>query len=156
VRTLRSIIAVGVLTAVVGVGVGVPAGGASAATVPRGGDALSARAWRARANALCRAARRRTDVVQRRVFHGLERDEQPSLQQVTAYVKGLAPIARGLAADIAALDAPKSLSTKVDRFVATMRRDLRRVVADPSRGLESDPFTDTSLRAHALALRDCE
>jgi hypothetical protein len=116
---------------------------------------LSAKQWRARADALCRHADRRTAKVRHEAFRGLERDQQPSLAQMSAYVKGISPIMRDLLHDIDALREPKKLATKVDRFLSTARRELRRLVADPSLGLEANPFSDSELRAAALALKAC-
>ena len=131
-------------------------GVAGLADVAAAGDsALSAHQWRAKANALCRRANRHSDTVRRDAFRGLKRDQQPSLAQMTAYVKGVAPIVRGLVHDIDQLHEPKHLAEKVGRFLATARREVKRLVADPSLGLEGNPFSDSSLRASALDLKAC-
>jgi hypothetical protein len=127
----------------------------SLGAVSAAGDTLTAAQWRRRANALCVHANKRSNAVRREAFRGLKRDEQPSLAQITAYVEGVAPIVKDLAHDLDALHEPEQLSKKVHRLVATARRELRRLVADPSVGLEGNPFSDTNLRSDALGLKSC-
>jgi hypothetical protein len=117
--------------------------------------ALSEQQWRKKANAICAKAEKRSHKVQNDAFGDLKRDEQPSLDQMTTYVTGVEPIVNDVADGIDALREPKSLALKVNRFVRAMRRELAHLVADPSLGLEANPFSDTTLRAEALHLNSC-
>jgi hypothetical protein len=116
---------------------------------------LTEQQWRKKANAICAKAERRSRQVQEEALGDLKRDEQPSLAQMTDYVEGVEPIVNDVADGIAALHEPKQLEAKVKRFVRAMRRELARLVDDPSLGLEGNPFSDTTLRAEALHLSDC-
>jgi hypothetical protein len=120
-----------------------------------GDTVLTERQWRKKANTICARADKAAQTVQDDAFGDLQRDEQPSLEQMTTYVAGVEPIVTGIAADIDALDEPSKLEVKVKRFVRTMRRDLARLVGDPSLGLEGNPFSNTTLRAEALHLSSC-
>jgi hypothetical protein len=138
------------------VGVVALAGALSVASVAlAAGSELTEPQWRKKANAVCARAERRSHQVQEDAFGDLKRDEQPSLSQMTEYVEGVEPIVNDVADGIAALHEPRKLEAKVTRFVRVMRRELARLVADPSLGLEGNPFSDTTLRAEALHLSDC-
>jgi hypothetical protein len=126
------------------------------AGVAGAGDArLSQKDWRKAANAICVKADKRAKKVITETFGDVPRDEQPSLEQMTTYIAGIEPIITQLVNRIEGLHEPKNLEKKVKRFVATARRELDEVVADPSIGLESNPFSDTSLRADALGVKAC-
>ena len=74
---------------------------------------------------------------------------------MTTYVGGIEPIVGDIADGIAALREPKALEPKVKRLVRALRRDLARLVDDPSIGLEGNPFTGFTTRAEALDLSSC-
>lgn len=132
------------------------AGTLALAGVAGAGDArLSQKDWRKAANAICVKADKRTKKAITEAFGDVPRDEQPSLEQMTAYVTAIEPIITRVVNRIEGLHEPKNLEKKVKRFVATARRELDAVVADPSIGLESNPFSDTSLRAGALGVKAC-
>lgn len=125
-------------------------------SVASAGDAvLTEKQWRKKANTICARAEKAARAVQDDALGELKRDEQPSVEQMTTYVAGVEPIVSGIADEIAALDEPKKLEAKVKRFVRSMRRELARLVSDPSLGLEANPFSDTTLRAEALHLSSC-
>jgi hypothetical protein len=125
-------------------------------SVANAGDTvLTERQWRKQANSICARAEEAALAVQDDAFGDLKRDEQPSVEQMTTYVTGVQPIVTGIAEDIAALDEPNKLKVKVKRFVRAMRRELTRLVSDPTLGLEGNPFSDTTLRAEALHLSSC-
>ncbi|HEY8218440.1 MAG TPA: hypothetical protein VIH82_14980 [Acidimicrobiia bacterium] len=151
-RPSRPLEAAGLRVLVAGIVVGV----LSVASVASAeGAALSEQQWRKKVNAICARAEKRSHKVQEDAFGDLKRDEQPSIEQMTTYVEGVEPIVTGVADGIAALDEPKKLEAKVKRFVRTMRRELARLVADPSLGLEGNPFSDTTINAEALHLSAC-
>ena len=125
------------------------------AVATAGEAALSEKEWRKAAGSICRKANLLSDDVQQEVLGDLAPDAQPSLAQITAYVAGIEPIVDRLVDRIDALHEPKKLEQKVKRFVKTARRELDRLVADPSIGLEGNPFSDTSLRAAALGVKSC-
>lgn len=126
------------------------------AGVAGAGDArLSPKEWRKAASAICVKANKRTEQAIKDAFADVPRDEQPSLEQMTAYVEAIEPIVTQLVNRIEGLHEPKIFEKRVKRFVATARRELDEVVADPSIGLESNPFSDTSLRARALGVKSC-
>ena len=126
-----------------------------AAVAAAGGETLSERQWRKKTNVICERGEKLTRELQQDIFGELKRDAQPSLEQMTAYVDGVEPILDNVADGIAALREPKALEKKVKRFVRAMRRDIDRVVGDPSLGLEGNPFSDTTLAAEALRLKSC-
>jgi len=120
-----------------------------------GDTPMTKKQWRRAANSLCREASQAEDEIQQEVFAGGQPDDQPSQSQITEYLAGVGPIFSQLVTDIDSLNEPKDLKKQVKRFVRTARRELRRVVDDPSIGLESNPFSGTSVQAEALGLKEC-
>jgi hypothetical protein len=127
----------------------------SATSVASAGGALTAKQWRKKANAVCARGDRASLAIQEESFGDLQRDEQPSLEQMTSYVDGIEPIVGDIADGIAALREPKALEPKVKQLVRALRRDLARLVDDPSIGLEGNPFSGFTTRAEALDLSSC-
>ncbi len=74
---------------------------------------------------------------------------------MAAYVTALEPIVQQRIDSIDALKEPKKLRAKVKKMLKTAQRELDAFVADPNRGFEGNPFTDTILAADKLKLKDC-
>jgi hypothetical protein len=139
-----------VAVAVVLLGIGVLGGVALADGTP-----MSPKQWRKAANALCEDRAEAQADLAADVFGDVPEDGQPSLEQMTAFVEQLEPVVQQSIDDIDALAEPKSLRKKVRKLLKLAQADLDRLVADPSIGLEGNPFTDTELRAAKLHLDTC-
>lgn len=118
-------------------------------------SSLSAKQWRRQANAICRSGSDLLADAADQAFAENLPDDQPSLAQVTEYAGLAQPILLQQIADIDALAEPKKLKKKVAKFLRAARTDLERFVADPSIGLETNPFTNMALQAEKLRLKAC-
>ena len=141
--------AVGVL-AVAG---GLVFGGVVGATVAA--KPMSEKQWRKTANGICAKNQSLIDDAGHTAFAGLPQDAQPSLQQTTAFVAAIEPIVQQQIDSIDALQEPTKVKQQVKKLLKTAQAELDRLVADPSRGLEGDPFTGASLASKKLKLKDC-
>ncbi|MEX2256180.1 MAG: hypothetical protein WEC34_12135 [Acidimicrobiia bacterium] len=116
---------------------------------------LSAKQWRRQANSICKQSSNLLADAADRAFGTNKPDDQPSLAQVTEYAGLAQPIVQDQIASIDALDEPAKLRPKVKKLLEAARTDLARFVADPSIGLETNPFTETMLQAEKLRLKSC-
>lgn len=145
----RMITTVTALALAVGLGLGGPAG-ASVATKP-----MSDKQWHKTANNICVQSNTLIDEAGSKALAGLPQDGQPSIAQMTAFVTAIEPIVQQRIDSIDALREPTKLKQQVKKLLKTAQAELDALVADPSRGLEGDPFSGASLASKKLGLRDC-
>ena len=144
------------MTAAVGVVAlagGLAFGGMAGASVAR--KPMSERQWRKTANNICVQSNTLFDEAGQTAFAGLPPDGQPSLDQMTAFVTAIEPILQQRIDSIDALKEPTRLKQQVKKLLKVAQAELDALVADPSRGLEGDPFTGASLASKKLKLKDC-
>lgn len=132
---------------------GLAFGGVAAATVAA--KPMSERQWRKTANSICRQGSQLQSDLADAAFAGVPADGQPSLEQMTSFVTQLAPIVQQRIDGIDALKEPVKLKKKVAKLVKIAQEELDALVADPSRGLEGNPFSGASLASTKLGLKDC-
>ena len=128
-------------------------GGVAGATVSA--KPMSERQWRKTANNICVQSNTLFDEAGQTAFAGLPSDGQPSLDQMTAFVTAIEPILQQRIDSIDALKEPTRLKQQVKKLLKVAQAELDALVADPSRGLEGDPFTGASLASKKLKLKDC-
>lgn len=116
---------------------------------------LPVKTWRKTANDICRQSGILRGDIGDEVFVDLPPDEQPSLELMTTYVQQLESVVQQQIDSIDALQEPKNLRKKVARLLATTQRELDALVADPSIGLEANPFSATELASKKLELKQC-
>lgn len=132
---------------------GLAFGGVAAATVAA--KPMSERQWRRTANSICTQSQTLIDEAGQTAFAGLPEDGQPSLDQMTAFVTAIEPVLQQQIDSIDALKEPVKLKNKVAKLVTIAQEELDALVADPSRGLEGNPFSGASLASKKLKLKDC-
>jgi hypothetical protein len=132
---------------------GIAFGAVAGATVGR--KPLSEQQWRKTTNNICAQSDTLLAEASDTAFAGVAPDGQPSIEQMAAYVTALEPIVQQRIDSIDALKEPKKLRAKVKKMLKTAQRELDAFVADPNRGFEGNPFTDTILAADKLKLKDC-
>ncbi len=125
----------------------------AAATVDR--KPLSEHQWRRATNSICAQSDTLLEEASATAFAGVPQDGQPSIEQMAAYATAAEPILQQRIDSIDALKEPKKLRAKVNKMLRTAQRELDAFVADPSRGFEGNPFTDTILAADKLKLKAC-
>lgn len=116
---------------------------------------MSERQWRKTANSICREVDTLASEASNQAFAGVGPDEQPSLEQMTAFVTAIEPIVQQQIDSIDALKEPVRLKKRVAKLVKTAQEELDALVADPIRGLEGNPFSGASLASTKLKLKDC-
>ncbi len=145
---LRSILC---LLAVAGPTVG--AGSVAAASVEA--RPLPVKTWKKTANDICRQSDLLRGEIADEVFAEVPSDGQPSLELMTSYVEQIAPVVQQQIDSIDALQEPTNLRKKVKRMLRTAQEELDALVADPSIGVEANPFSATELAAQKLQLKQC-
>jgi hypothetical protein len=117
-----------------------------------GGDALTAKEFRSRANDLCTEADKDTEAL------GEGLSDASSEKDLTEAIDGLVARSEKLNKDIDALDAPESLSDDVDAMLASVRAALKKLDDATVSELNSmeDPFTEANAKAKALGLDACD
>jgi dsRNA-specific ribonuclease len=128
------------------------AGAAGASTVTK---PMPEKQWRATVNNICVQSDKLGADAADAAFAAVPKDGQPSIEQMAAYVKALAPIIQQRIDAIDALKEPTRLKAKVKRLLKTAQGELDTLVADPNRGFEGNPFSSTILAADKLKLKEC-
>ena len=116
---------------------------------------LPVKTWRKTANDICRQSGTLRGRIADDVFGALPADGQPSLELMTAYVGQIEPVVQQQIDSIDALREPKAFKKKVAKLLDTAQQELDALVADPSIGLEANPFSATELAAKKLKLKQC-
>ncbi len=124
--------------------------GASIASKP-----MSEQQWRKTADSICAQSNTLLDEASNTAFADVPSDQQPSIEQMSAYVSAIKPILQQQIDSIDALKEPTKLRAKVKKLLKTAQRELDAFVADPNRGFEGNPFSSTILLAGKLKLKDC-
>ncbi len=128
-------------------------GAVASATVA--GKPLSEQQWRKTTNNICAQNNALLAQAQEDAFGDVPSDGQPSIEQMAAYATAIEPIIQQRIDSIDALKEPKKLRVKVKKMLDTAQRELEAFLADPNRGFEGNPFTDTILAADKLKLKAC-
>jgi hypothetical protein len=117
---------------------------------------LTANQFKKEANAICAEGNEELDALAEQVFGDLAEDEVPDEATLQEWADAFVPNIEGQIEDIDALEEPKSLSKKVDKFLAEALRALDVVEDDPSilTG-DTDPFAKTSKLANKVGLAKC-
>jgi hypothetical protein len=104
---------------------------------------LSESQWKKQANSVCKQVDKDLAPIEKEAFAGLGENEQPSPEQITAFVEQFVPIIEGAVASIDALNEPKSLKSGVKKFKVAVADVLAAIQADPVGVLtgDTDPFT---------------
>ena len=123
---------------------------ASVATKP-----MSEKQWRKTVNNICTQSATLLRDAGAVAFAGVPKDGQPSLAKMTAFVTAIEPTIQQQIDSIKALKEPVKLKAKVKALLKTAQGELDAVVADPSRGLEGNPFTASDLASKKLKLKAC-
>jgi hypothetical protein len=123
---------------------------ATAATRP-----MPERQWRKTVNNICAQSQTLIEEAANTALGGLPRDEQPSLEQMTALVTAIEPIIQQQIDSIDALNEPTKFRRSVKQLLKTAQAELDAFVADPSRGLDGNPFSGANLASKKLKLPDC-
>jgi hypothetical protein len=118
-------------------------------------SALSAKQFRAAADAVCRGGTAsRTELLQQHFPNGV--DQKPSVAQITAFVGDYKKVVKQQIDALAALKPPANLKAKMSKLLSTARTALARVVAKPTLLIAgSDPFASVNKQSIALGLTDC-
>jgi type IV secretory pathway TrbL component len=118
---------------------------------------LSKSEFKKQANAICAEGNQQIDAVAEQIFAGLSENQQPSLDQLTAFAAVAVPNIKQQIDDVAALEAPKSLQAKVKKLVKTARAAVAKVEADPSTLADekNNPFAASDKQAKKLGLKEC-
>ena len=124
--------------------------GARVATKP-----MSEKQWRKTTNRICRQTEALAGEASNQAFAGVGPDEQPSIEQLAAWVALIEPVVQQRIDSIDALKEPTALKKKVNKLLKTTRSELAALVADPSRGLEGNPLSGAALASNKLGLKDC-
>jgi hypothetical protein len=132
---------------------GLVLGAVASATVA--GKPLSEQQWRKTTNNICTQSDTLLAEAQETAFADVPPDGQPSIEQMAAYAEASEPIIQQRIDSIDALKEPKKLRAKVKKMLTNAQRELEAFVADPNRGFEGNPFTDTILAADKLKLKAC-
>ncbi len=118
---------------------------------------LSEAQWKKQANAVCKQANKDIEDLNNEVFSGLDEHEQPSPEQVTAWVDRFAPIARKTIATVDALNEPTALRSTVKKLKAAISAAIEEIETDPVAAFsyEHDPFAKVTKIAKKLDLKAC-
>lgn len=141
------------MVAAVALASGLAFGGVAGATVAT--KPMSEKQWRKTANNICAQSTTLINEAADTAFAGVPRDGQPSIEQATAFAAAVEPALQQRIDSIDALREPTKLKKKVNKLLKTAQSELDAFVADPSRGLEGNPFSGASLASTKLGLKDC-
>jgi hypothetical protein len=119
------------------------------------GKPLSEQQWRKAANSVCAKTNPLLAEAANTAFASVPSDQQPSIEQMSAYVAAIKPILQQQIDSIDALKEPTTLQAKVKKLLKTAQRELDALVADPNRGFDGNPFSATILLSNKLKLKDC-
>jgi hypothetical protein len=117
---------------------------------------LSEEKWRKQGNKICRQVNKDLNEIGNEVFAGLGRDEQPSNEQVAAYVEQFVPAIEGAVSSIDALNEPKSVKKDLKKFKTAVAQALDTIEADPTAVAGGkDPFAKVDKIIKRLGLKEC-
>lgn len=118
---------------------------------------LSEAQWKRQANAVCKQTNKDIDEVTNEVFAGLGDNEQPSPEQVSAWVDRFVPLARKAIASIDALNEPNAFKGTVKKLKAAISEAVTAIETDPVAAFnyEHDPFAKANKIARKLGLKAC-
>lgn len=118
---------------------------------------LSEAQWKKQANAVCKHTNKDIEELNNEVFAGLGENEQPSPEQVSAWVDRFAPIARKAVASVEALNEPQALRSTVKKLAAAISQAVTEIETRPVAAFnyEHDPFAKVNKIARKLGLKAC-
>jgi hypothetical protein len=118
---------------------------------------LSESQWKKQANAVCKQTNKDLDQIGNEVFAGVGENQEPSAEQINAWVDEFVPIVEDAVASIDALNEPKALKSNLRKFKAEVKKTLTAIEADPQ-GIfagSNDPFAKVDKYARKLGLKAC-
>lgn len=117
---------------------------------------LSKEQWVKKGNAICKQVNKDLDKIGNEVFAGLKKDEQPSVEQITAFAEQAGPKIEQAILKIDALEEPTSLRKDVKKFLAAVSEVLAKLQNDPGVLLsKKDPFAKANKSAKKIGLTVC-
>ncbi|MCJ7436779.1 MAG: hypothetical protein MUP97_03330 [Acidimicrobiia bacterium] len=118
---------------------------------------LSESQWKQQGNAVCKQVNKDLKPIQQELFAGLGKNEDPSAEQISAYVEQFVPVIEDAVASIDALNEPKSLKSGVKKFKVAVADALATIEADPVAVLtgDTDPFVKANKVARKIGLKAC-
>jgi hypothetical protein len=120
-------------------------------------DPLSSGQFKKQANAICKEGNQQIEAAAEATFGNLSRGQEPSPEQLQAFAAVAIPNTKQQIEDVAALEPPKSLRTKVDKLITTARAAVAKLEADPTLLADEkhDPFAASNKQAKKLGLKEC-
>jgi hypothetical protein len=117
---------------------------------------LSEEKWRKQGNKICKQTNKELDEIGNEAFGDLGPDEEPSDEQLTAFVEQFVPAIEGAVSSIDALNEPKSVKKDLKKFKAAVARALDTIEADPTAVAGGkDPFAKVDKIIKVLGLKEC-
>jgi hypothetical protein len=118
---------------------------------------LSESQWKKQANAVCKQTNKDLDQIGNEVFAGVGEQQEPSAEQINAWVDEFVPIVEDAVSSIDALNEPKSLKSNLKKFKAEVNKALTAIEADPQGVFagNNDPFKKVDKYARKLGLKAC-
>jgi len=117
---------------------------------------LSEEKWRKQGNKICKQVNQDLEEIGKEVFASLGPDQEPSDEQLTAYVEQFVPAIEGAVSSIDALNEPKSVKTDLKKFKTAVARALDTIEADPTAVAGGkDPFAKVDKIIKRLGLKEC-
>jgi hypothetical protein len=118
--------------------------------------AMSKKEFIKAADDLCRQSDILLDAAAAENFAGVGEDEQPSPEQLDAYVTDVEPVLRQLVDSLRALPKPKKDKKKLKKIFNLVEDAVDTVVDDPTVFLtDEDPFAKADRAAHKYGFKVC-
>jgi hypothetical protein len=120
-------------------------------------EPLSNNEFKKQANAICAEGNKQIDAAAEQAFAGLTKGQQPSADQLTAFAGVALPLVKQQIDGVAALDAPKSLKSKVKQLIRSARAGVAKAEANPAllADVKHNPFAASDKQAKKLGLKAC-
>lgn len=118
---------------------------------------LSEQQWKKEGNAICKQLNKKLDGIGNEVFAGLGKNEQPSAEQVKAWVPQFTAAVQDAVASIDGLKEPAALTTDVKKLKAAVNDTLATIQADPSVLFDekNNAFAKPDKIARKIGLKAC-
>jgi hypothetical protein len=101
---------------------------------------LSEKQWRKQANVICKQSNEDLSTISDEVLAGLGQNDQPTVEQMAAFVEQAAPSIEQTIASIDALKEPKALKKDVKKWLAAATEANTTWQEDPATALDDDLF----------------
>jgi len=123
-----------------------------------GEDRLTREEFVAQANAVCTASNQRVEQAAAAAFSTLAEGQQPSREEMQAFIDILTTEVEDQLSDLRALAPPEDMQAQIDALLAEVQRALDEIkTKEPEQVLLSgeDPFAEASRLAGAAGLDAC-